>query len=814
MPGHHPFNYALIGAIGVFIIYSLFLPGNRDITMPDNVMTFDTSWYEHERLRFDWALPQWNPFSGLGRIAVQWNQVPVSIFTPILLFTELTPALFAIINLTAIVLSLAGLYVSTRVLGYRSYFALIPSLIFLPGFYNPHNHPLPFATFFCFFPAALTMVIRAIEARDEEFSQWWFLAMLALSLSFVGIRLENLLHALVLLVIMMACGAGVMRGIPHQSYSRRLVIMSASLLLVIAASAWQIAYVAEATLDSGRVTPWGGETSNVFNATSWKWMIAHVFHRPELLVVLGNIAFLALPSRRLLQEISTGGRAGAVIIWQFIFVFCIAWVAHYVSPSVLTPSVFSGGNLSCTVYGFIAVALATLVLIASSNPQPRARIPLMCIGVFAGIYVTEYSDSFGLFMQPLLHVLIPLGALSATLAGRGWIVAALFLFHFFGEVGAIILYDVSGVAWLPTRAAFVEIPLRIALFLEGMIFLCGGISNVLRQWNPLLRAPNDYVLATTTCAILVLHIPGYANWPPISGIPQTPSGLIDAQVRAAYDRSRTARDSTDSDRQQRLQISGHHDFMPSYSQKLNTAGVYASELPDLFKHMFSPSFQTSTLMPVRIHPETGYALRNHVLEIKGPLTLPYPIDVSVIIDKNTALSMELAAAQGSKTPRAFMSYRVRQFQNNVEEIQELQHRIAEGGSLVDAITTSDPHFHPTSFTPTKNALLPSVQFVSDHPEHLVLRVDTETNGYLALMDMWSRGWRAYVDGQQEPIYRGYVGARIVSVPAGTHRVEFRYAIPNLAIATNVSIVGWVLILLLAARATVQFQGNRIPLTGR
>jgi uncharacterized membrane protein YfhO len=83
-----------------------------------------------------------------------------------------------------------------------------------------------------------------------------------------------------------------------------------------------------------------------------------------------------------------------------------------------------------------------------------------------------------------------------------------------------------------------------------------------------------------------------------------------------------------------------------------------------------------------------------------------------------------------------------------------------------------------------------VNFRRDDPERVTLDVSVEADAYLALLDLWSPGWRARVDGRSAPIYRGYMGTRFVAVPAGQHTVEFTYTVPGLLPAAWISLLTW------------------------
>ena len=63
----------------------------------------------------------------------------------------------------------------------------------------------------------------------------------------------------------------------------------------------------------------------------------------------------------------------------------------------------------------------------------------------------------------------------------------------------------------------------------------------------------------------------------------------------------------------------------------------------------------------------------------------------------------------------------------------------------------------------------------------------EQDGYLVLTDAYYPGWIATVDGQPAHIERADILFRAVKVPAGQHRVEFRYQPQSFAIGAVISI---------------------------
>lgn len=59
-------------------------------------------------------------------------------------------------------------------------------------------------------------------------------------------------------------------------------------------------------------------------------------------------------------------------------------------------------------------------------------------------------------------------------------------------------------------------------------------------------------------------------------------------------------------------------------------------------------------------------------------------------------------------------------------------------------------------------------------DRIVCEVEAPTDGYLVLLDSYYPGWKARVDGADAPVLRANYAFRGAAVPAGTHRVEFRY----------------------------------------
>jgi hypothetical protein len=69
----------------------------------------------------------------------------------------------------------------------------------------------------------------------------------------------------------------------------------------------------------------------------------------------------------------------------------------------------------------------------------------------------------------------------------------------------------------------------------------------------------------------------------------------------------------------------------------------------------------------------------------------------------------------------------------------------------------------------------SARIAAWHSARIEIDVDSALGGVLALHETWYPGWIAEVDGRRVPILRADVLFRGVEVPAGRHRVVFRFA---------------------------------------
>ena len=89
----------------------------------------------------------------------------------------------------------------------------------------------------------------------------------------------------------------------------------------------------------------------------------------------------------------------------------------------------------------------------------------------------------------------------------------------------------------------------------------------------------------------------------------------------------------------------------------------------------------------------------------------------------------------------------------------------------------------------------NVEIVSKSPNKIVLHTVSNSDAFLVYSGNWYVYWKAFVDGQEVPVYRADYILRAIEVPAGEHEVVFKYdSTFNLALG-GVALVALLIILI-------------------
>jgi hypothetical protein len=93
---------------------------------------------------------------------------------------------------------------------------------------------------------------------------------------------------------------------------------------------------------------------------------------------------------------------------------------------------------------------------------------------------------------------------------------------------------------------------------------------------------------------------------------------------------------------------------------------------------------------------------------------------------------------------------------------------------------------------------------SDLLNEVVIESATNVAAMLVLNDSWDPGWRAYVDGREQPVLRVNYAFRGVVVPPGEHTVLFRYRPRALLIGLSLSAATLCALVILFVTTGVRF----------
>ncbi len=846
------------------LLASLYLAGllhDRPLGMRDPLFTFEAFSSFHHRL-MQGEFPQWNPYSLWGRPATQWFVVPISLlFSPLFYLLEHTPHLFYQVNVIATGLTYFSIYLVGRVFGYGRALSLVALCLVSVGGFSYYASFFQNATFHVFFFLLVALLLR-IHKQGMRIGAVGFFALFALSGSAaLGLKLEGFIYGgafigLLFVFIALNPPRGEKAALVSQSspYAARVIVAFAAILLGMTVTAWQFPLLAASLNTSERVSVEESALWNLLSPLLLGWTFLGLLLSPSLVLVAVNglmvLVGKSLVARNIIKPFSR------VMLCAFAG---LQLAAFLVFPKILEPITAKITNIGMTiglghkvadiepltVLGAV-VATAFWALYVALTRKDRLtldEVSKAALAFFAGWYASGYSwtpwpfhaQEFYWFTHPGLSFFLGLGALRLVEQGRGWLVGLLVCFHLMGEVGCLFSSTAGGFTWLAVRAFVVEIPFQILLVLESALAILeitrGAFTALSEVWLDRI----EWLFGAIGAIGFFLYAPGIlvsdsegrifrTNKSPYitSEFTYRLKGRINSPVLSAgaYGLTTSVLQRSSEAGGQMFRVPAKNlsyvaenrniYFMPSKVGALNTVAAYASEVSRLNRLVvYGPQDETLEI-PVAWHLEQPPLLFAYIRHGLGKEKImiddyytKYSQQVSLGGWSARSVASRLLAEEGAGVPRAFALANVKKFTSEVEEYRWLEALSKSDTTPWLVGTTSDPLFKPRNREASSASFSGKVSFISDRPEEVVLEYVGAEAGYVVLLDQWARGWQAYVDGVVQPIYRGFLTTRFVSVEAGKHIVTFKYSTPHLALGFAVSLIS-----LLGAGVAILFLTRR------
>jgi hypothetical protein len=94
----------------------------------------------------------------------------------------------------------------------------------------------------------------------------------------------------------------------------------------------------------------------------------------------------------------------------------------------------------------------------------------------------------------------------------------------------------------------------------------------------------------------------------------------------------------------------------------------------------------------------------------------------------------------------------------------------------------------------------AVVYARPSSDEVLVRISSDQNGFVRVLEAFDPGWTATVDGKSAPLVPANGFAMAVPVPAGSHTVRLRYETPGRAMGTGLSLLSFALLAALIASA--------------
>jgi len=201
-----------------------------------------------------------------------------------------------------------------------------------------------------------------------------------------------------------------------------------------------------------------------------------------------------------------------------------------------------------------------------------------------------------------------------------------------------------------------------------------------------------------------------------------------------------------------FEFGGYDGMTPRYVEQLadpvGSLESYASGALRVTVDVTSPVFDLLGLRYVVLPPGSTSSARHLTLDYQGPDAAVYRNDRAL--------------------PRAFVVFRARTCLDDATSLALIQ---SGGVDFRQEVLIAGCRNAPI---PGGSAAASQAEIRAYADDRVVIAATTDAAGYLVLSDAWFPGWRVWVDGVEQTVWRANHALRAVWLPPGRHDVEFRY----------------------------------------
>jgi hypothetical protein len=123
-----------------------------------------------------------------------------------------------------------------------------------------------------------------------------------------------------------------------------------------------------------------------------------------------------------------------------------------------------------------------------------------------------------------------------------------------------------------------------------------------------------------------------------------------------------------------------------------------------------------------------------------------------------------------------------------EEIAQIGNVDLSRTAVIDQTKFQIGEFHADS--------LAKINLISYEPNNLVYEASTRSNTLAVFSEIfYPRGWKAFVDGSEAKILRVNYVLRALEVPAGEHKIEFRFEPDSYYIGNKIMMISSLILIL-------------------